>query len=374
MSEPPAQASPNAPPDAPRPGVRSVFSEHDGQYRGTFLECGQAGGRTKEGCPCALPVLPGADRCWLHVDPGHPGAQRELGPVGLRLVAELLSAGATQAEAAPRVGLTQGQLSRLLARPPLGDVARRRWWSRRVTHPTAAPARRGPPVWEAHAKGPAGWRLLSRAPAETSEPLLTRRATDYPGPGERLDHLLCRATELVDAGLLHPRALLDYGPLRSAAEAASMRPPTLAFLLSALCAEPTRHGLPWLHQLAEALAGPPAPGGDAGALLAVLSPREREVLLRRFPDPECRGPETYRRLGERMGVSAGRARQISLGALRKVRRAYRLTPLPGLRSAVLFAPQTGGPAPGEAGERYLRLAMRLAGLLARDLRAPTPAP
>ena len=53
-----------------------------------------------------------------------------------------------------------------------------------------------------------------------------------------------------------------------------------------------------------------------------LSPREMFVILWRIDDEKvtgCEGVKTFREIGEELGVSGGRARQIHQRAIRKLR-------------------------------------------------------
>ena len=85
-------------------------------------------------------------------------------------------------------------------------------------------------------------------------------------------------------------------------------------------------------ELAEEPAGTLA--ADLSHLLEVLSRRELEVLDRRHSFAQ---PETYRSLAARFRLSPGRLRNIHLGAVSKLGRAFADEPLPRLRAAVLYA-------------------------------------
>ncbi len=90
-------------------------------------------------------------------------------------------------------------------------------------------------------------------------------------------------------------------------------------------------------ELAEEPAGTLA--ADLSHLLEVLSRRELDILDRRHGGPQ---PETYRSLAVRFRLSPGRLRNIHLGAVSKLGRAFADEPLPLVRAAVLYAGRAAG--------------------------------
>ena len=101
------------------------------------------------------------------------------------------------------------------------------------------------------------------------------------------------------------------------------------------CSSPRTHpGHPAAYP--PALADEPAGtlAADLSHLLGVLSRRELEVLDRRHGGPQ---PETYRSLAARFRLSPGRLRNIHLGAVSKLERAFADEPLPLVRAALLYA-------------------------------------
>jgi hypothetical protein len=190
--------------------ARKVYSRYDGAYRGRFTPCGDMGGTTKAGRPCPMAVVPGTDRCWHHLPEGRRTLRERFGAERLLKLVELLERGETQQAAGQEVGLTQGQVARLLEDPAFPRVRRRHWWASADPLKDAEPRPVG-----ALLKLPDGsWaELQALLPFEHEPPDPVGFGDPATEEGGYVAALLALVEDEIAQRILHRKALLDFRPL-----------------------------------------------------------------------------------------------------------------------------------------------------------------
>jgi len=278
-----------------------------------------------------MAVMPGTDRCWHHLPEGRRSLRERFGAERLLKLVELLERGETQQAAGREVGLTQGQVARLLEDLASPRVRRRRWWAGADPLKDAEPRPVG-----ALLKLPDGswaeFRVLLPFEHEPPDPVGLRDPAMEEG-GD-LTGLLALVEDEIAQRILHRKALLDFTPLANFG--ATLRPPArdLPESLSAMQYLPDDD--PFVLSAAPRIRRALAARTLEEELHSFLDPfggRGLEVLLARA----CPKPRpTYAELGARFGTSSSAIHAAQSRTTTKLRSAFRSTPLPRLRTAFLL--------------------------------------
>jgi hypothetical protein len=317
--------------------ARKVYSRYDGAYRGRFTPCGDMGGTIKAGRPCPMAVVPGTDRCWHHLPEGRLTLRKRFGAERLLKLVELLERGETQQAAGREVGLTQGQVARLLEDPAFPRIRRRRWWAGADPLKDAEPRPVG-----AFLKLPDGsWvelQALLPFEHEPSDPV------GFGDPameeGGQVAGLLVLVEDEIAQRILHRKALLDFTPLANFGATLHSPAHDLPELLFAMQYLPDDD--PFVLSTAPRIQRALAARTLEEELQAFLDPfggRGLEVLLARA----CPRPRpTYEELAARFGASRSAIHGAKTRTTTKLRSAFRSTPLPRLRTAFLLLQERPG--------------------------------